>query len=96
MEVIRRENDIGMNFGSRYYPLPQEAENVAFMMRNDLLACEFVRDSLMRVGVESSRDNGGLQVALPQNRGSFFMSNLPTFKLFEYKVFPNPDGSIKG
>ena len=85
-----------MNVGSRYYPLPQEAENVASMMRNDLLACEFVRDSFMRVGIESLKDNGGLQIELPGSRGSFFMSNLPTFKLFEYKVIPKSDGSIQG
>lgn len=84
VRVMRYGDDITIELGGKSYKLPSDTAELSKALRENEFPVELIRDSLLRIGVDSRRVGSSLRVVLPG--GEAFLANLPTTRQYDYKI----------
>ncbi|XP_028966878.1 uncharacterized protein LOC100902161 [Galendromus occidentalis] len=89
--LVRRYGDeVTVELGSQSYKLPGDQIALEKALKDNDFPMELVRDSLLRIGVDSRRIGSTLKVLTPA--GDAYFSGLPTTKQYDYKIIPRSRG----
>lgn len=95
MPVLRGDDCIFMVDGDPFSMFGQ-SEDLAKVLREFEIPRELLRDSLMRVGLNTKDTPNGLEVDLPSKQ-TCILNNMPKkYKIFECDVATQPNNSVLG
>lgn len=88
--VKRYGDEVTFELGSQSYKLPGDQIALEKALKESDFPMELVRDSLLRIGVDSRRIGSTLRVLTPG--GDTYFSGLPTTRQYDYKIVPRARG----
>ncbi|OQR69989.1 hypothetical protein BIW11_11922, partial [Tropilaelaps mercedesae] len=92
VRVMRYGDDITVELGTQSFKLPKYYRKLEKALRENEFSIELIRDSLLRIGIDSRRVGTSLRLLLPG--GDAYLSNLPITRQYQYKV-ESDTGSVK-
>lgn len=90
---MRYGDDVTVQLGSQSFKLPQDDRGLEKALRENEFPIELIRDSLLRIGIDSRRIGTNLRVILPG--GDAYLSGLPVTRQYQYRI-ESSAGNVKG
>lgn len=86
----RYGDDVTFELGSQKFKIPGDQLALEKALQENDFPLELVRDSLLRIGIDSRRAGPTLRVLTPG--GDTYFSGLPTAKQYDYRIVPKATG----